>query len=173
MKKNRMFDTKGFMLVETLLVSLTISGILVYMYAQFSTINNTYQKLYSFNTANSLYRTAALREFMMNYTSKNGSLYSGLKAKTINCSSMPLAEKYNTTQYRNYCNSIVAAMDTKQIILTVDKFNEDTVIEQVSDSEEKAKLRKFLNTVKRYSTEKKRLIVIFNDGTMATVLFKF
>ena len=163
-----MFDTKGFMLVETLLVSLTISGILVYMYAQFSTINNAYQRLYDFSTANSLYRAATLREFMMTYTNKNGVLYRGLVAKTINCNNMSLA-----TEDKNYCNGILGALDAKQLILTLDKFDEESVLDEVADTKEKTKLNKFLNTIKRYNTNKKRLIIIFNDGTMATVLFKF
>lgn len=173
MKKNRMFDTKGFMLVETLLVSLTISGILVYMYAQFSTINNSYQRLYDFNTPNSLYRAAALREFMMTYTNPGGTLYTRLTSKSIKCvsgggySGMAL-----DTRNQGYCNGLFEALDVKQVILTRDSFDEATVLGEISDETEKVKLKRFLNTVKRYSTAKKRLIIIFNDGTMATVLFK-
>jgi hypothetical protein len=171
MKKKRMFDTKGFMLVETLLVSLTISGVLVYMYAQFSTINNAYQRLYDFNTSNSLYRAAALREFMMMYTDKYGVLYSGLTAKTIknDCSNMSITFQKD----KNYCKGLISALDAKKIILTNDKFNRTDVLDEVSDAKEKTKLDKFLNTIQQHDSTKKRLIIIFNDGTMATVLLGF
>ena len=90
MKKNRMFDTKGFMLVETLLVSLTIAGILVYMYSQFSTINSSYQRLYSYNNADNVYQVGAFREFMTRYT-RGSSVYNSLTAKSINCNNMGLS----------------------------------------------------------------------------------
>lgn len=168
MKKARIFDTKGFMLVETLLVSLTVSGILVYMYAQFSTINSAYQKLYDYNTSSSLYRAAAFREFVMTYTSASSSIYNGLTAKTLTCDRMGLS-----TNDKNYCSGIYSALDIKQVILTVDQFDYNAVLNTVSDSTTKAQLSKFLNTIKRHNTTKKRLIVIFNDETMATVLFRF
>ena len=45
MKKNVQLDKRGFLLVETLLVSLTIASILLYMYVQYSEITNSYKRL--------------------------------------------------------------------------------------------------------------------------------
>lgn len=166
MKKNRLFDTKGFMLVETLLVSLTISGILIYMYAQFSTINNSYQRLYQYNTADSLYRAGALSRFLVIYTNESWSLYRGLTAKVISC------DDIENTSDESYCNAIYEAMNVDTAILTVDNFNDNDVLSTIRDAETKVKLQKFLKTVtKDSSSSKKRLIVLFNDETIATVLF--
>ena len=169
MKKN---SSKGFMLVETLLVSLTISGILVYMYAQFSTINSAYQKLYDFNTANSLYRAAAVREFLLNYTNGGGTLYTGLTVEDLECELIPSI----SVEELNYCEGIIRAIDAKQVILTVDAFDEEDVVGIVSDAADRPKVTSFLNSIKRdgsHGTAKKRLVIIFNDGTIASVLFKF
>lgn len=170
MKKNRMFDTKGFMLVETLLVSLTISGILIYMYAQFSTINNSYQRLYQYNTSDSLYRVGALKEFMLTYNTGNESIYKNLGAKLITCNNIISSSGTN----RTYCNKIVEEMEVSKIILTVDKFNKSTVLNLfASSTDERAKLDKYLNVISKGTSNKYRLIVMFNDGSIATVLFKF
>lgn len=174
MKNKYFFDSKGFMLVETLLVSLTISGILIYMYAQFSTINNAYQKLYDYDTTDSLYRTASLREFLMTYTNVGKDVYySGLTAKVVECWEPAYPDQYTDEQM---CNGIVSAMDAKLIILTMDNMNVNTVLNKVGsslDNKERAKVEKYLATVlKDSSSSKYRLVVLYNDGTMATVLLK-
>ena len=170
MKKNRMFDTKGFMLVETLMVSLTISGILIYMYAQFSTINNSYQRLYQYNTADSVYRVGALKEFLLTYNKGTESIYSSLSARKITCTNIISSSGAN----RNYCNKIVEEAEIGTIILTVDNFNKSTVLNLFSStSDDYVKLDKYLNAISKGTSDKYRLIVLFNDGTIATALFKF
>ena len=169
MKKNRLFGTKGFMLVETLLVSLTISGILVYMYAQFSTINNAYQKLYAYDTTDSLYRTGTLREFLLTYTNVGTDVYySGLTAKVLECWEIAFEDQYTDEQF---CNGLVSSLDAKLIILTKDNMNVSTVLSKVGaslDEKERAKVEKYLATVLK--DESSRLVIFYNDGTMATVL---
>lgn len=174
MKKNRIFDTRGFMLIETLLVSLTISGILVYMYAQFTTINNSYQRLYQYNTPDSLYRVGAFKEFILNddgaYNTINGyySSMSHTSAKLITC------EIVSNTASKKYCKELVDKIDADKIILTFDKFKKDNILSLLdSNSDEHAKLDKYLSSISNGTTYNKvRLIIMFNDGTIATALFK-
>lgn len=166
MKKNRMFDTKGFMLVETLLVSLTIAGILVYMYSQFSTINSSYQRLYSYNNADNVYQVGAFREFMTRYT-RGSSVYNSLTAKSINCNNMGLS-----IANREYCDAIYNAIGPKAIILTKGQFSEAAVLGTVTSKEDKAVLQKFLKTVEQGSSSDYRLIILFQDNKVATAQFK-
>lgn len=173
MKKNRIFDTRGFMLIETLLVSLTISGILVYMYAQFTTINNSYQRLYQYNTPDAVYRVGAFKEFILNddgaYNTINGyyGSMSHTSAKLITC------EIVSNTASKNYCNKLVDKIGASKIILTVDKFQKDNILNLLDpNSDEYANLKKYLNAISSGESNKCRLIIIFNDGSIATALFK-
>lgn len=167
MKKNRMFDTKGFMLVETLLVSLTIAGILVYMYSQFSTINSSYQRLYNYNTTDTIYQIGAFKDFMVRYT-KGNSIYSGLDAKVIGCHSLNLE-----TQDDEYCNMLYDSIAPELIILTKGQYNTDTILSKVTNAENKAVIKKFLSTVEQGSSTSYRLIILYDDDRVATVQYKF
>ena len=165
MKKNYKFDTKGFMLVETLLVSLTIAGILVYMYAQFSTINTSYQRLYSFNTSDSLYRAGVIREFIVNYVGSDAVDFNGNGAKDFKCPEVGLSEND-----KKYCEGIKTAVSAKKMIVTTRNFNEDKVLDLVGPKE-KALLTRFFKAMNKDGKGEYRLIVIFEDDTAATVLF--
>ena len=167
MKKNRMFDTNGFMLVETLLVSLTIAGILVYMYSQFSTINSSYQRLYNYNTTDTIYQAGAFREFMMRYT-EGSSIYSGLGAKIISCSNLNLE-----TANAEYCNMLYDAIDPELIILTKGQYDADTVLSNVTNAENKTIVKNFLNTVEQGDSNSYRLIILYKDDRVTTVQYKF
>ena len=76
MKKNLSLDNRGFLLMETLLVSLTIAGILVYMYVQYSSIGNTYQRFYRYNSLENVYRVETIKKYLI-FTSGD-SFYSKL-----------------------------------------------------------------------------------------------
>lgn len=65
MKKNTLLDTKGFLLMETLLVSLTIAGILLYMYVQYSRITDSYHRLSNYNSVEKLYRAGNLKKLLI------------------------------------------------------------------------------------------------------------
>lgn len=174
MKKNRYIDTKGFMLVETLLVSLTIAGILIYMYAQFSTINDTYQRLYSYNTTEGLYHADVIKQFMVLYTESNpNNLYNGLKAKNItDCSFIANPDK-------KYCESLVAEINAKFVILTNEDFsapaNRNAISNLFTGTNKKydTSLNKFFKQIVNDKGDNYRLIIIYEDGSIATLLYKF
>jgi hypothetical protein len=169
MKKNRYFNTKGFMLVETLLVSLTIAGILIYMYAQFSSINDTYQRLYRYNTTEKLYHTDLIRQFMLNYTDgTESSIYGSAARKIVRNDSSIVSSK-------DYFNALFDEIDAKYIILTHDNLTpaNKTAIISATNPEEKRAVEKYLELIVSTNESKKRLIIIYNDGSIATLLYDF
>lgn len=182
MKKERYLDVKGFMLVETLLVSLTIAGILIYMYAQFSTINDTYQKLYNYNTTNGLYHTDVIRQFMLMYTTDTTSsnIYIGtnglINKKAINITNCNFDSSLNYST-RSYCSDLVKEIDAKHIILTWDDFNNNSnknaIINLLSDKKDKANMEKFLKQIKSTNDGMYRIIIVYKNGEIATLLYDF
>ena len=57
-------NNKGFMLLETLIVSCIVLGVLIYMYSQFRNININYQRIFKYNTVSSLYKTNEIKKFI-------------------------------------------------------------------------------------------------------------
>lgn len=166
MKKKFAFNNKGFMLIETLLVSLTIASILIYMYAQFSTIDNSYQRLYRYNTADSLYRVGVLREFILYNNTESSYVYNGLGAKSVGC------DDFSSGASQTFCNKIITAIGADKIILTTRDFNDDDVLEAVgSNRKQKAQMERYIKAINREGTGRYRLIIMFDDNTIASVLF--
>lgn len=172
MKKESYLNTRGFMLVETLLVSLTIAGILIYMYSQFSTINDTYQRLYNYNTTERLYHADIMRQFLVNYTVKTDSIYTvtvnNNKAVDIkNCS-------FVTGNDRTYCDLLVTAMDVKKIILTYDDFKvsdrAEKILNQIAE-EDRGLVKNYLKQIESVNENKYRIIVLFKDDTISSLTF--
>ena len=74
------------MLLETLIVSVSISGILIYLYMQFSTVNDSYHKSFKYNSVESLYKNADIKEnIILNgldqiYTDADNNIFVDLKS---------------------------------------------------------------------------------------------
>jgi hypothetical protein len=179
MKKDCKLNTSGFMLVETLLVSLTIAGILIYMFAQYSTINDTYQRLYNYNTTERLYHTDVIKQFLVTYTEKkagSGNLYTSTLANATNksydltnCGFMPSGAD------RTYCTSLMTAIEADQVILTHADISTTTVkngIVATATAKNKTAMKNFLKQIESVAGNKYRLIIVFNDETIATLVFE-
>ncbi|MEG2311383.1 MAG: type II secretion system protein, partial [Bacilli bacterium] len=98
MKKN---NNRGFMLIETLICSTFIVGILIVLYTQFERINKSYEDSFKYNTVNNLY---LVNNFKM-YLLQNGgeSLLNNLNSTNyfIDITACP-----SPLQEVNYCNNL-------------------------------------------------------------------
>ena len=68
MKKNR---NKGFMLIETLLVSTFVLGAMTYIIMQFSALKRSYDNSFKYNTVVGLYGIQSLDEYAKKYSLYN------------------------------------------------------------------------------------------------------
>ena len=57
-------NNKGFMLAETLVVTIFVAGILIFLYIQFSNLNNSYEDSYKYNTVEGLYALEDIKLFI-------------------------------------------------------------------------------------------------------------
>ena len=147
-------NNKGFMLMETLIVSTFLVSTLLFIYIQFNNINKTYEKSFKYNTVNSLYSLNNLK----NYISNDGIINLKNKANTdfyvqINdCSTDYFA-------YPDYCRTLINSLNIKTAIL-IDNDN----IEYLDNNLDQTMLD-FINEIDvnlKYS-----LVAEFNDNTFA------
>ena len=59
-------NNKGFMLVETLIVTTFVAGVLIFLYIQFSTLNNSYNNYFDYNSTEKLYALEDIKNYIQN-----------------------------------------------------------------------------------------------------------
>ena len=60
MKKNN----KGFMLIETLIVTTFVAGVLLFLFFQLTSLNNSYTEYYNYNTTEGLYALEDVKDYI-------------------------------------------------------------------------------------------------------------
>lgn len=158
MKKNN----KGFMLAETLIVTTFVAGVLIYMFIQFTNLNQNYDESYKYNTVEGIYALEDLSDFILN------------NSLVINNIDVLLpSEKYTDISKcdeevvinSEYCKNLVEALNIEKAYVTTNKFS-NTVKDNLKDE-----FGNFINKIKGEGSEKYRLIAKFKDGTFATIRF--
>lgn len=193
MKKSVSLSNQGFMLIETILVSLTVTGILIYMYVQFSTINDSYRSLSRYNTVEGLYKADVVKQFLLVNTSKKqpqntsladplyDSLGNGRKIAT--CNNVSCECTYNattrigipTTANRNpnkvaYFCEMVKLLELKYVILAPSSADYNTIKSSVTDIN--PAVEDFMKVLKPGATDFYRIIIEYNDGSFASLLYE-
>lgn len=161
MKKNTRLDTKAFVLIETLLVSLTIAGILLYMYVQYARITDSYHRLSRYNSVESLYRTSNIKRILLMNVKKpfydkvkSGSgIYQITRETKIEGSSISLPE------WREFWDD----MDISILYITKGNANLNNL---------EASFSPFIKTISTDDGASYRIIVKYGDGNFATISFK-
>ncbi len=105
MKKNQ----KGFLLTEVLIVITFVSVILFYLFVQFNSLFNHYERSFRYNSVSGLYRAKEVKKFLLSvdfseliYGLNEGELY----IEFSNC---------NFVVPSNYCLELMADLEIKTI----------------------------------------------------------
>ena len=159
MKKS---NKKGFILAETIAVSVVIMTALVIIYTQFMTISKSYARTFTYNSVNNMYLVNNVKE----YIKDDGfdKLIEELDNKLyIDITSCPTSYFINYI----YCRSLVENSNIKQIIFTKQNLEE---LENNLDDGLSEKMKQFIKSINYDDVNNHRLIVEFNDETYATLV---
>ena len=166
MKKN---NQKGFMLTETLVVSTLIITVLLFLFVQFRNINQSYQKTFTYNSADALYAAENLKNFYAtdNYDAMVESYRnSGLKYIDLtNCPTPMVLDQ-------EYCLTLTSKVNVKTVLLTDADM---TYIIQALDRKiltVTPSMEQFIRSIKNDEKDtllKYRLIVELNSNEFATI----
>ena len=128
MKKN---NNKGFMLLETMIVSAFIITTLTFLYVQFSNLKKSYEESFKYDSIPELYKTKEIDKFI---TTNYG--YDDI-INDLNNSEDKYIELFNDnicnltyfSQYNSDCNRLIRDMNIKTVLLvsadlssTINKF---------------------------------------------------
>ena len=111
---------KGFVLVETLIVTTFVAGVLVYLFIQFSNLSQNYEESYKYNTVENLYSLRNIRNFIVKdvdaLASIEGLISNGDIVEITSC-------QYFTE--KQYCLKLFELENIKRVFITTNKFNKD------------------------------------------------
>lgn len=156
---------QGFMLIETLLVSVFIASTLIFLYIQFQKVRDSYDVTFSYNTIDGVYSSKVLLEYLQ----ENGiaNMSNALKSNSITqieVSTCPGAYLTNTT----FCNRLVENLNIrKAYYVSSDVTNFRNKMKSLGLSN---KFQTFIRSMKDSDGIGYRLVIEYNDDTYATIL---
>ena len=170
MKKN---NSLGFMLIETLLVSTFVLGVLTYLYMQFSALKRSYSDNFKYDTIPALYGIKNLNQYILN----NGG-YNKIVTESIKKS-----EPYKSSGYTEFscvnldsattCSSFIEALEIEKIYLVNDNIFKDKINTELSIFNNDDELYHFARKI-NFDTDSEdnnnyHLIVKYSDNTFSTI----
>lgn len=152
-------NNKGFMLVETLIVSTFLLTVLLFIYIQFNNITKTYDASFKYNTVNGLYAV----NNVVSYISNDGldKLKTSSSSEPIDMTSCP-SEYFNEV---DYCTRLLATLKVKKAVFIdsdlTSKVKENNSLDQA--------IIDFIDYIGPDKTSGYRVILEFNDNTLSSL----
>ena len=157
-------NNKGFMLLETLIVSCIVLGVLIYMYSQFRNININYQRIFKYNTVSSLYKTNEIKKFiesdayleMVGRLEDSSNLYYDITACDVLL--------YNSS---DLCSKLYDSLGLEKLVI----MNENLSLIRSADITTLPNgLQQFIYYLSdNYTGNYRRIVASYEDGTYASV----
>lgn len=159
---------KGFMLIETLVVSTFILGTLVFLYIQFINVKKSYEKSFRYNTVPNLYMTKNISEML---TLDD---YNSLDTKLSNNATKGYALVSCTDISSSICNTLISKSNIRYVLYTSDDLSilknyisTSGTNDPIFDPE----FKKYLLQLQGGNISgRNRLIVYFGDTTFASIV---
>ena len=155
MKKN-----KGFMLAETLIVTTFVSGILVFLFIQFSSLSSSYDDSYKYNTVENLYSLKNIRTYILNDINIMENIETIVDYNKI----LDITDCKLSTDTK-YCKLLFEVENIEKILISQNNSSIDAF------SNEDEKIKTFVKKINQSGSEKYRIIAVFKDNTFATIRF--
>lgn len=148
------------MLVETLIVTIFVASVLIFLLIQFISLNNNYNKTYEYNKVEDINSLKSIIYYIESDTNAFSTIESNVtydKYLDITDCSVFIEEEY--------CKKLLELENIKKIYVVTNKVNYNLF------EDDAAKFKEFINKITKSGKEKYRLIASFNNSTYATVRF--
>lgn len=156
MKKNNY----GFLLVETLVVTIFVAGVLIYMFIQFSNLKEKYNEQYNYNTVDDLYALNTIVKYIKDDEIISQYIVDNLRSKEY----LDLTDCSNFLN-EVYCSKLFYLEEVDQIIV----LNNTQSYENIKGL--KGDMLYFMSKISNEGFEKYRLVARFGDSRFATIRF--
>lgn len=171
MNKKDKLGRKGFMLLETLIVSTVILSSLVFMYVQFVNIKTNYDRSFRYNTVPDIYMAKTISD----YLTDNGDI--DILKSTIDNAENGYIDITNANSLTNSNSDIYSKliMDmgistilyVKNDFLSIKNYLDTPSYDNVKFSES---FKKYILNMNADDTGKDKIIIKFNNNTFVNIL---
>ena len=148
------------MLAEVLIVTSFVSGVLIFMFIQFSNLSMKYEQTYKYNTVEDLYALQNIK----NYIKSDSDIISYFKTYLQNHDYLDITNCSNFSS-ENYCERLFELENIEQILI----FNNEDTYSDIDSLDEA--MNDFIKKISNSGTEEYRLVAKFSNSTYATIRF--
>lgn len=150
--------SSGFVLVETLIVTIFVSGVLLFIFNQLVTLSNNYDNSYQYNTVEDLYTLRNIDDYLSNDIVSLNLVKSQVDEKgyvdITDCSMFIEID---------YCLKLFELENVKTIFITKNYFDKN-MFDNYNDG-----LKKFVGKISGEGKNKYRILAEFNKSRYATI----
>ena len=164
-----MKNQKGFTLLEILIVSVFIIGVLIFLFTQFMNLKKAYDYTLTYNKVDGLYGAKQINNYLNDTSSAFEDILNAVDLNKYidisDCSSSYLI-------YTDYCMELYSTLNVEKVIVTKENLV-DLKNELKNNDNYSEKLKQYLNKqkVEGYDTAY-RLIVEYKDDTYASIIME-
>ena len=153
-------NNSGFMLAETLIVTVFVSGILIYLYIQFSNLNKSYEDSYIYNTVETLY---ALDDIKI-YIEREDQILEYINTNIEDLKYIDITDCSLFTEV-DYCKKLFEVENIKSIFITTNQVPDESIIQYNEE------FTTFIKKINKEGNQSYRIVAEFNNYTYATLRF--
>lgn len=151
-------NNRGFVLAETLVVTTFVSGVLIFLFIQFTNISKNYENNYTYNTVDDLYALEDVKDYILtDYVALNNIESELDSSEYINISDCSMFDN------KDYCLKLFSIENIDEIIVTKNYFDKNEIINLNQN------LLDFIKKINGTNDESYRLIASFKNSTYATL----
>ena len=148
------------MLAETLIVTVFVAGVLIYLYIQFSNLNNSYEDSYVYNTVEGLYALDDVKAYIESDVQV-------LEYIDTNIEELKYIDVTDCSLFTDidYCESLLESENIKTIFITTNKVPDESIIQYNEE------FTTFIKKINKEGNQSYRIVAEFNNYTYATLRF--
>ena len=150
--------SSGFMLVETLIVTTFVSGVLIFLFIQLATLSNNYDNSYKYNTVEDLYLLRNIKDYIL----KDSNSLNVIKSEVDDKGFVEITDCSMFLEI-NYCLKLLELSNIKTIFIT-QNYIDKTLFNNYNDA-----LKNFINRINGEGENKYRILAEFNNSRYATI----
>ena len=168
MKKN---NNRGFMLVETLVVTTFVAGVLIFLFVQFSKLSKAYEESYIYNTVEGLYALKDVKDFIMldsttiTETDSEGETFIQYIEDNIDTENYIDITDCSLFANKDFCFRLLVNENIDKIFITKNEIPKDNITGYNEG------FKTFINKINEEGNEPYRIVASFNNSTYATLRF--
>lgn len=153
-------NKKGFVLLETLIATVFVSGILIFMFSQFSSLTNNYDETNRYNNVQEIYALNTIS----NYITSDWTFYNNINIENDEYINISDCSKLSNP---DFCKKLLEYENIDTILIVKNNFNSSKILDYDDD------FLKFINKIqfKENTKEKYRLLAQFKNNMFATIRF--